>query len=282
MTKKHHKKTSSPVQDSKADKTVLEKALHFAEENKNLLTIILFVLLLGGLGLAVFSNIQNRKELEAAQYYDEAMIYLKYINYTTDTDLQNEYFNAHLLNLDTLTQNYSGTVAGVRAKLYLARLYFQSGMSDDTAMATAVSYYQQAKDETKNDFYQCLATLGLASCFEQSGSYDEAVVYYQEVLDDYADQGFNDTALVQLAMMYQANMDYETAVNYYVQIFSDYPDGTWARFAKAQVYRLTGTADGTGSVVKPNFLFESETVEEQDDEGELPALFSDDSALILE
>lgn len=238
-----------PVESQHEEKSFFAKIWDFYNNNKVTVLTSLVVIVGTLITVAVLTQMRNRKEMDASEKYDTAMTYIQYIWMVEDEETQNAYTQQHFTLLNELLTEYPDTVAAVRARLYMGKIYyieaFQNG--DTTAVSTALSYYTQAREKSKSDFYYTLATLGMALCREFNNEYSQALELYQEIVDDYNNEGFTATALVGMARCKEILADVEAALTYYQQVADDYPDSRWSRFAKGKIYFYTGQADYVGS-----------------------------------
>lgn len=248
MAKKAKPVKSAPLETNTA---WLEKIAGFVKSNQLLLTIILAVALLGVLGGTVYSQMKRNEADEANKIFDIAMSEVQMMINSEDEAQRQQLFQDHLTQLESLIQTYPKTIAAVRARLYMGKIYFseayQSGNID--AIGMALQYYSDAKDYAKNNFFRALGAIGMAYCYEQQNNYIQAAASFQEVLDNYPDEGFNPLCLVGLARSKEMVSDINGAITYYNKVISGYPESYWTRFARGKIYFYSS---GTGTAVQPS------------------------------
>ncbi len=248
------KKEKMPSQVPNNNLEWLENLIEFAKSNQVFLTVIFVVILLGAIGLSVFSQMKKNEAEESNKLYDIAMSQVQMMVNTEDEAQRQQLFQQHVAGLDQLIQTYPNTVAAVRARLYMGKIYFSEAYSTQNAQAIvmALQYYQQARDTAKSDFFRALGTIGMAYCYEQQNDYAKAFASFQDVVNNYPKEGFNPVCLVGMARAKEMVNDVAGALVYYNQVVSQYPDSIWARFAHGKIYFYGGTASNLPQPAVPS------------------------------
>jgi predicted negative regulator of RcsB-dependent stress response len=145
MAKKAKPVKNVPLEEKSV---VFEKIAEFVKSNQLLLTIVLAALALGALGYSVYSQMKSNEADEANRIYDVAMSEVQMMINSDDETQRQQLFQDHLTQLDGLIQSYPKTVAAVRARLYMGKIYFSEAYQSGNvqAIASALQYYSDARD----------------------------------------------------------------------------------------------------------------------------------------
>ncbi len=228
-------------------KTQFDQIVELVFKYRMALSVIFGAVVLIIVIITVSNYISSSNNEKANKQYDMAQNYLSYINnpaFTTNETERLNIYNQQVQSLESLVQLYPKTVASIRARLLLGRIFyndfFQTGKAD--SIQKAQNYYNSAYLAAGSDFYKVLALLGRAQCSEQGNKYDKAFEDYTIIVQKYTNEGFAPLALVGLARCREQMSDTEHALGYYKQLIKDYPNSEWVRFAKGKIYFYSDTA----------------------------------------
>lgn len=222
---------------------IFDLALDFILKNKFVLSIVggaLIAVLLGFATVAYFNNSNNEK---ANKVYDMAISYLNNLGAITNDSDRAKVYQEQINSLNGMIQAYSGTLAAVRARLLLGKIYYESAYQSGKPelLNMALNYYTAAFERSKSEFYRSLALIGQAQCNEQKGDLNKAFEQYGTLYAKYPTAGFAPYALVGMARTKEMQNDpsgnaMKEALQYYQKLVREFPDSAWVRYAKGKLY----------------------------------------------
>ncbi|MFN4216535.1 MAG: tetratricopeptide repeat protein [Brevinematales bacterium] len=184
-------------------------------------------------GLLFWFSRQAEQEARASSLYDEALLVLVYQlpQVGTNQQLVNEISQYVLAKLDGVQRQYPKTLASVRAKILLGRLYAQSYLSQglEDAYQQALQLYDDVA-RTSSPFYRGLALINKAQLLEHHADWQGALETYRTVARKY-DEFYTPYAWVSLGRLGEIIGDKNTAVVAYETVVQKYTNSAWYGFA---------------------------------------------------
>jgi len=148
-------------------------------------------------------------------------------NYEKINNNENKDASDTIAALETLNQEFGGTVAGKLALLNAADLSYSSEKYDK-----AESFYQEAlKEFSDHDALSQLAISGLAYTYLKQDKKDEAVVYFEKVLANPV-KAKHAEALYNLSLIYEQKNEKEKSSEASNRILSEYQNSTYYLLVK--------------------------------------------------
>ncbi|MCK4233105.1 tetratricopeptide repeat protein [candidate division WOR-3 bacterium] len=210
----------------------------FLEATKNFITffrantarIILTIIILLGVSIAVRVYFSNRRNAE-----ETARIKKLY----ADALFENGNFKDAVGGYQEIIQLHGGTRAGKISTLFLANCYYFVGDMDN-----ALEFYEKAlKLLKKNPNWASASEMGIASVYEQKGSFDAAIESYNNVISNYENSPARIDAFHSKARCLEFMNRYPEAIEVYSAIESEYPDTDFANEAKQRIVFLKGAVE---------------------------------------
>jgi len=192
--------------------------------------VILTLIILIGIGIVLKVYFSSRKSAEEGARVKK--IY-------ADALYENGNFKDAAAAYQEIIRIYSGSKTARISTLFLANSYFFSGDMDN-----ALEYYEKAlKILKKNPNWASAAEIGIASVYEQAGSFDEAIKHYTNVISDYKNTPVRIDALLSKARCLEFTNRFPEAIEVYSIIESEYPDAEFADKAKKRIVFLRGAVE---------------------------------------
>lgn len=192
--------------------------------------IILVVVILVGAAITARIFLSNRRNAE-----EMARVKMLYAS----SFYENGNFIEAVSSFQEILHLYGGTKTGRIASLFLANSYFYSG-----DMENALRQYEESlRLLRKNPNWASAAEMGIASVYEQKGSFDEAIGHYNNVIDNYKDTPVRIDALFSKARCLEFVNNFTEAIEVYSTIESGYPDTDFAGEAKRRIVFLRGATE---------------------------------------
>jgi tetratricopeptide (TPR) repeat protein len=217
---------------------LVEKSLETVIKNRVPFTVVGGILILAILiAIGVNMYISNNAE-KSAQMYDQATSIIQNLQYVSNVEARNKYYQEQMNNLNYLIQQFPSSVAATRARLYLARVNYEGAYSSGKTeyINSAIGLYSAALANAKTDFYRALACIGLAACYEQKSDFEKAFENYSQILIRYPKTGFNEVCLIGMARAKEMKGDINAAIPFYQRVIHDYTNSLWVRYAKGKIY----------------------------------------------
>jgi tetratricopeptide (TPR) repeat protein len=220
------------------------------------------IILLAALVIAVmvftisnFIDISNNDK--ADRQYDQVQMSISELAGNTNSGERVDLIQQQMQSLMSIIQVYPRTVAAERARLFIARFYYESFFTSGNkqVLQTAYSNYNYAFLVARSDFYRALALIGRAQCSEQDNGYAKAFEDYNMVASKYTNQGFAPLALIGMARCREQMSDINGAINCYKQLIKEYPDSEWNYFARGKIYYYTENAAENSVSNQPANIF---------------------------
>jgi len=200
----------------------------FSRKNASRLILIIIVLLVAVVTVRVYFG--NKRKAE-----ENARIRILYAN----SLYENANFKEAVGAYQEIVNAYGGTKAGRIATLLMANSYFFSGDMDNALE----NYEKSLKMFKKDKNWGSASLMGIASVYEQKGSFDEAIKYYGDVISNYPDTPSRMDALESNARCLEFTNRYEEAIEVYSQIEHDYPETDFADKAENRITFLRGATE---------------------------------------
>jgi len=202
--------------------TFSTRMISYIIENKN--KVLLWAGIVCGLILTVTFSHQY---LESKENKASAMRNSALANYEKINNNENKDASDTIAALETLNQEFGGTVAGKLALLNAADLSYSSEKYDK-----AESFYQEAlKEFSDHDALSQLAISGLAYTYLKQDKKDEAVVYFEKVLANPV-KAKHAEALYNLSLIYEQKNEKEKSSEASNRILSEYQNSTYYLLVK--------------------------------------------------
>ncbi len=202
--------------------------ISFSRKNASRLILAIIVLLVAVVTIKVYFG--NKKKAE-----ENARIRILYAN----SLYESANFKEAVIAYQEIVKEYGGTRTGRVATLLMANSYFFSG-----DMNNALEFYEKSlKMFKKDNNWGSASLMGIASVYEQNGSFDDAIEYYDDVVTNYNDTPSTIDALESKARCLEFTNRYEEAIGVYTQIKNDYPDTDFSNKAEKRITFLRGATE---------------------------------------
>ncbi len=175
----------------------------------------------------IFVSSRRRQKLERASFLFEKgyNLYIRGFS-STNQQQQSQLYDSAASQFLSAVDTYPESTPAVRARLYLARIYYDRGKYD-----TAIGYLQEIPDVSKSEFYVPLSYLFLAECYLQKNDIASASEFYGRIYREYPDTGFGPSAMVGLAVCRELMGNSDDAKTIFSELTNRYPDSAWVNFA---------------------------------------------------
>lgn len=216
--------------EKKENKTVSSKLNNFLEKNRKPIITVFLVLLIAVIGFIsiVLVNSSNAKK-------DLAKI--ETISYEL-TNLSSTLEEAELsTRIETAKDELAafaskGGIAGVRANMILAELYFI-----EKNYVEAQAAWEKVAQKGKKSYTAPLAYFNIAVCCEENGDLDQALNYYKAAFET-EDFVLKTHAKFSYARVLEEKEDFKAAYAAYKELFDENPDDSYAQLAKSRMISL--------------------------------------------
>ncbi len=229
---------NQPTTKKNLYKIVSDRVLGWVVRYKWAASIAAASLLVAVLVVVILRGISQSNEEKAGRMYDISQSYINSLRYVTNQSERQRIYQDQINNMNVLVQNYPGTVAATRARLYLGRVFYEEAYTTGKveSVNTALSYYRTVIQGGSAPFYKALALVGSAQCHEQKNDYAGAFQDYSMLVGQYRGEGFAPLALIGMARSKEMIGDIQNAIAYYRQMVKDYPGSIWNRYAWGKIY----------------------------------------------
>ncbi|MFH1076094.1 MAG: tetratricopeptide repeat protein [Pseudomonadota bacterium] len=196
-------------------------ALKFLMENKKIIYIALFCLILIGFILT------------GAQYYLSATEQKAYVFFNKGVEATLKTENDPSKDFEEVLARYPNTEAGKLAVLVYGDYAYKKGDYDK-----AIGLYEKGlKSFANNPDVKSLILYGIASCYETKKDYKTASSYFVNMVD--MKSGIlKDWAHYRLGCIYETMQDVTEARTQYEKLIEGYPESTYYQKAKNRAERL--------------------------------------------
>lgn len=207
-----------------------EMIVDFVNKNSRALLGGLAILFALGLAIALYTNAQDKKAVDAAGHLFLAKKGLAAALTGVPKeapDWETKAANA-LQDLAKVGKQFSGTLAGTEAKLLLGDTYYDHGN-----FGKAAEYYRDAMSSADSKQSKFFAEYSLGYALEQSKQYDAAATEFQNIVKS-GDKALRADALLSLARNLELKGDKAKAKEQYDLVLKEFPGTAVARTAEAQ------------------------------------------------
>jgi TolA-binding protein len=207
-----------------------EMIVHFANTNSRTILAALGILFSLGLAIAVYTNAQSKKSVEAAGHLFLAKKDLAAALAGVPKDAADWETKAAkaLDELNKVGKDFNGTLSGTEAQLLAGDTYYDHGN-----FAKAADYYRDAVKSADSKSSKAFAEYSLGYALEQTKQYDAAASEFQRIVSS-GDKALRPDAMVSLARNLELKGDKAKAKEQYDLVIKEFPGTPVARTAEAQ------------------------------------------------
>ncbi|MCX7882672.1 MAG: tetratricopeptide repeat protein [Brevinematales bacterium] len=204
------------------------------------------------IGLLFWFSREAEQEAKASSAYDEAVLVLAYQlpQAGTNQQLVNEISQYVLAKLDSVQKQFPRTLAAMRARILLGRLYANSYLSQgaEDAYNQALQLYDEVARMASSSFYRGLALINKAQLLEHHADWQGALETYRIVARKY-NEFYTPYAWVSLGRVGEIMGDKNTALSAYETVVQKYTNSSWYGFALARltIVRQYGVSTSTNA-----------------------------------
>lgn len=215
-------------------------------------TLTVVGVLIVAMGLLFWFSREAEQEARASSLYDEAVLVLVYQlpQVGTNQQMVSEISQYVLAKLDGVQRQYPKTLASMRARILLGRLYAQSYLSQgaEDAYQQALQLYDEVARTSSSPFYRGLALINKAQLLEHHADWQGALETYRTVARKY-NEFYTPYAWVSLGRLGEIMGDKNTAIAAYETVVQKYTNSAWYGFALGRLtlvrqYGVSGSGNG--------------------------------------
>lgn len=202
------------------------QATDFFEKNRTAVLGVLGAILLAIVGAFFWNREQAAKNQEATGKLEGIVKRYEVGNYSGAIE-----GDSTAMGLKEIVKNFSGTVSGEQAKLYLANAYFQ------------LRNYEEAQKtfEGVSSFSPLVkgsALAGEAACYEQKKEYKKAAQLFRRAADAVRNDAITPIYLENAGRNFELAGEKSDAISIYEKLKKEYPQSVATRSAEQIIARL--------------------------------------------
>jgi tetratricopeptide (TPR) repeat protein len=202
------------------------QATDFFEKNRTAVLGVLGAILLAIVGAFFWNREQAAKNQEATGKLEGIVKRYEAGNYSGAIE-----GDSTAMGLKEIVKNYSGTVSGEQAKLYLANAYFQLRNYEEAQKAfEGVS--------SSSPLVKGSALAGEAACYEQKKDYKKAAQLFRRAADAVRNDAITPIYLENAGRNFELAGEKSDAISIYEKLKKEYPQSVSARSAEQIIARL--------------------------------------------
>ena len=195
------------------------------------LLVIFIILVVGGSGLVIYSEIDSRREqraLEAVEVLQE-----EYEEYDGEDSAEQE----RLLGMiEEIVERYPRTYAMSRALFIRAALHWEVEEWEESAVD-----YLAIVERFPTSYLASVSLFNAATAWEEANDWEQAVEALTRLVEEFAitDTVERARALLSLGRLYEEKEEYRTAADYYNRLLDLHEESSWANLARNRLTSLT-------------------------------------------
>lgn len=202
------------------------QATNFLEKNRTAVLGVLGAILLAIVGVFFWNREQAAKNQEATSKLEGIIKRYEAGNYSGAIE-----GDSTAMGLKEIVKNFSGTMSGEQAKLYLANAYFQ------------LRNYEEAQKtfegvSSSSPLVKGSALAGEAACYEQKKEYKKAAQLFRRAADAVGNDAITPIYLENAGRNFELAGEKRDAISIYEKLKKEYPQSVAARSAEQIIARL--------------------------------------------
>lgn len=223
-------KAAQEIQAEKKSATVLVS--EFLIKNRKVIIVSLSVILVAFLAFIAVTAISERRSDELIGKVETLQADWNELRGGEDKDATTAKEDEIISTLKDLADKNKGSVAGARAYMTVAEVYYQR-----KDWKSAKDAWLSAASAGSKSYVVGLCYVNAAVCADELGNQDEAVTLFTKAseLDNFS---MKPRALFNIGRIEEQRSQKEAALEAYEKLVGAYPDDTWSLLAKSRIIAL--------------------------------------------